>query len=270
RILPAGLLMSSGEDMARYLIAQLNDGRSGSTSILSPAGIAELQRDAVAIPGESWPGLKEARYGMGWYAGKRNGVAVIGHPGDASNFHADMMLVPEGRWGIVLLMNSLNRVSAERMLTIADGVLSLVVGQQPPPVPENNGMLQILQLVTAVATVQLLAMIWSAFTLRRLVRRAPGTVRGWLSIVRYVVAPLAFYVPLGLFFLVLVPLLAQMPQWRLFLISIPDIATVALVSGVAALAWAIIRTAVMYRVLRRGTRRVVPPAAVPAANVQTT
>ncbi|HZG65280.1 MAG TPA: hypothetical protein VEZ12_00955, partial [Herpetosiphonaceae bacterium] len=163
-----------------------------------------------------------------------------------------------------------NRVSGERMEVITDGVLNLVMGQQPPTVPENNGMLQILQLVTAVAAVQLLAMIWSAFTLRRLLRHAPGTVRGWLSIVRYVVAPLAFYVPLGLFFLLLVPLLAQMPRWQLFLISIPDIATVALVAGVAALAWAIFRTAMMFHVMRRRTPRVAAPAAAPARNVQAT
>ena len=269
-ILPAGLLMTSGEDMARYLIAQLNDGRYGSTTILSPAGIAEMQRGAVPVLNGVWGGIEEARYGLGWGAGKRNGITVVEHAGRSATFRADMILVPEGRWGIAVLKNSVNRVSGERMETITDGVFNLVMGQQPPPVPENNGMLQILQLVTAVAAVQLLAMIWSAFTLRRVVRRAPGTVRGWLSIARYVVAPLAFYVPLGLFFLVLVPLLAQMPQWRLFLISIPDIATVALVSGVAALAWAIFRTAVMFRVMRRRTPLVAAPAAAPARNVQAT
>jgi hypothetical protein len=262
--------MASGEDMARYLIAQLNDGRYGSTTILSPAGIAEMQRGAVPAQGGVWGGMEEAQYGLGWGAGKRNGIIVVEHPGRSASFRSEMILVPEGRWGIAVLMNSVNRVSGERMEVITDGVLNLVMGQQPPPVPENNGMLQILQLVTAVAGVQLLAMIWSAFTLRRLVRRAPGTVRGWLSIVRYVVAPLAFYVPLGLFFLLLVPLLAQMPQWQLFLVSIPDIATVALVSGVAALAWVIFRMAVMFRVMRRRTPRVAVPAAAPARNVQAT
>jgi hypothetical protein len=169
-----------------------------------------------------------------------------------------------------VLKNSVNRVSGERMETITDGVFNLVMGQQPPPVPENNGMLQILQLVTAVATVQLLAMIWSAFTLRRLVRVAPGTVQGWLSIVRYVVAPMVFYVPLGLFFLVFVPMLTQMQQWSLLLISLPDIGTVALVAGVAAFGWVMIRTAVLVRVLRRGTSHVVTPPAASVTPIQTT
>ncbi|HZG68103.1 MAG TPA: serine hydrolase, partial [Herpetosiphonaceae bacterium] len=267
--LPAGLLMASGEDMARYLIAQLNDGRYGSTTILSPAGTAEMQRGTVPIPGGVWGGFEEARYGMGWGGGQRNGVAAVGHPGDASNIHVDMILVPEGRWGVVLLMNSNNRVAPERMLAITDGVLSLVLGQQPPPVPDNWGMVDILRYVTALAMVQLLAMIWSVYTLRRLVRSAPGTVGGWLSIIRYVVAPLVFYLLLALVFLVGVRIIIPYP-WPLLLISFPDLGTVTLVSGVAALGWAIIRTAVLVRLLRRRVPRVVPPPAAHARNVQAT
>ncbi len=40
--LPAAFLISSAEDMARYLIAHLNAGRYGGASIISPAGLAEL------------------------------------------------------------------------------------------------------------------------------------------------------------------------------------------------------------------------------------
>ena len=45
--LPSGQLISSAEDMGRYLIAQLNEGRYGDAQILSPEGIAELHRPAV-------------------------------------------------------------------------------------------------------------------------------------------------------------------------------------------------------------------------------
>ncbi len=269
RLLPAGLLMASSEDMAHYLIAQLNDGRYGSATILSPAGIAELQRGAVAIPGGIWNGIEEARYGMGWGVGKRNGITVVEHAGDSSNFHADMILLPDDRYGVALLMNSNNRVAPERMLAIRDGVVSLLHGQQPPPVPGNWGMVDILRAVTALAVVQLLAMFWSAYTLRRLVRGGPGAMGGWLSVMRYVVAPLVFYLLLALVFLMGVRIIVPYP-WPLFLISFPDLGTVSLVSGVAALGWAIIRTAVLVRVLRRGTLPGVDPATVPARDVQAT
>jgi hypothetical protein len=269
RILPAGLLMSSGEDMAHYVIAQLNGGRYGGTSLLSPAGIAELQRGAVPIPGAAWPGLEEGRYGLGWMTGTRSGVPVIGHRGDTAHFHSAMLLVPEGRWGIMLLMNANNRISGERMFAITDGVLSLVVGQQPPAVPGNSGMLDVLRAITALAVVQLLMMIWSALTLRRLARSTAGAVRGWRSIARYGVAPLLLYLLLALVFLGGLPLLFSYP-WPLLLLSLPDMGTVALVCGVVALAWAGIRTAVMVRLLRRHAPRVVPATAAPARNVQAT
>jgi hypothetical protein len=61
--LPSGQLISSAEDMGRYLIAHLNEGRYGESQILSPAGIAELHRPAVDA---SSMGIKK-QYGMGWY-----------------------------------------------------------------------------------------------------------------------------------------------------------------------------------------------------------
>ena len=45
--LPSGQLICSAEDMAHYLIANLNGGRYGDAQILSDAGIAELHRPAV-------------------------------------------------------------------------------------------------------------------------------------------------------------------------------------------------------------------------------
>ena len=264
-LLPAGLLMASGEDMAHFLIAQLNDGRYDSTAILSPAGLAELHRGAVPTPDGAWPGLDEGQYGMGWFTGKRNGVEVIGHRGDSGNFHAAMVLVPEERRCLVLLMNANSRISGERMAAITDGVLSLVVGQPPsPPVASTLDLMDIiLRGILALAAMQLLAMIWSAYTLRRLVRGTPGMMGGWLSIVRYVVLPLVFYLLLALVFLVILPMLFRY-QWPLLLLGIPDYGTVALVAGVAALGWAIIRTAVALTALQRRSRVRVAGAPAPA------
>ena len=255
--------MASGDDMAHYLLAQLNGGRYDGTAILSPAGMAELQRGAVPVPDGSLPGLAHGRYGMGWFTGTRNGVAVIAHRGDSSTFHAHMLLVPEGQYGIVLLMNANNRISGARMAAITDGVLKLVLGQQPPALVAEPWDLvdTILWGILALAGVQLLAILRSAVTLRRLVRGAPGTVGGWLGIVRYLVAPLVVFLLLALIFLVGVPTLFRY-AWPLLLLSIPDYGTVALVAGVAALGWAVLRTTVLLGVLRRsGWSGDMPPTA---------
>lgn len=131
--LPAGFLISSAEDMAHYLIAHLNRGRYGETSILSPAGVAELHRPLAPI------GSAGAHYGMGWVSEEINGIAMLTHTGDTANFHADMILLPQSQWGLIMLTNANNtlvgQVAAIGTLgtwRIAAGLASLLIGQNPP------------------------------------------------------------------------------------------------------------------------------------------
>jgi CubicO group peptidase (beta-lactamase class C family) len=253
--LPAGHLMSTAEDMAHYLIAQLGGGRYGNVSILSPTGIAEMQRTAVGVPGGGGTSYDDAGYGMGWFTGNRNGVAMVGHSGDTADLHSDMIMMPEHGWGIVMLMNANNRVEPQRMREIAFGVASLLNGQQPASTEAtNSGATDILRIIVALATGQALTMIWSALTLRRFVRRAAeGNVGGWMSIVRHVVLPLLLYLPLALVFLVGVPMVFRNP-WPVLLLFYPDIGWVALAAGVLALGWTLIRTGIALSMLRTGRR----------------
>ena len=71
--LPAGFLVSDAADMARYLVAQVNDGRYGTASVLAPAGIAALHRPEVS---EGTPG-RDARYGMGWVTSTLGGQSML-------------------------------------------------------------------------------------------------------------------------------------------------------------------------------------------------
>jgi CubicO group peptidase (beta-lactamase class C family) len=53
--MPTGLISSSADDMAHYLIAHLNKGRYRGRSAVSPAGLAELHRLAAElVPGTSY------------------------------------------------------------------------------------------------------------------------------------------------------------------------------------------------------------------------
>jgi CubicO group peptidase (beta-lactamase class C family) len=57
--MPSSYLISSAQDMTHFLSAQLNAGRYGDESILSPEGVAAMHRPAVR------EGDKEDFYGMG-------------------------------------------------------------------------------------------------------------------------------------------------------------------------------------------------------------
>ena len=96
--IPDGYIISTAEDMSHYLAMYLGDGRYGDKVLLSPAGIAQMEAPAVAVAAGT-------DYGMGWYVTKWGGVDALYHGGDVSNFHAGMVLVPHGNWGIIILEN---------------------------------------------------------------------------------------------------------------------------------------------------------------------
>jgi CubicO group peptidase (beta-lactamase class C family) len=65
---PSSFLISSAEDMTHLLIAELNGGRYGNATLLSPQAMAEMQRPVVPI---GTTGLYSA---MGLDADEINGV----------------------------------------------------------------------------------------------------------------------------------------------------------------------------------------------------
>ena len=91
--LPAGGLASSAEDMARYLSVYFNDGRYGTTSLLSPASAELLQRPAVHT------GQDGVDYAMGWEVTQRHDITTVSHDGSGFNAHANVVLLPGTRLG---------------------------------------------------------------------------------------------------------------------------------------------------------------------------
>jgi hypothetical protein len=137
--MPSGFLISSAEDMAHFVIAQLNGGRFGATSILSPDGIAAMHAPGVAI------GAGEKTYGLGWMTGSVGGVPIVYHTGDHPDAHTMMFIEPSTRRGAVLLMNA-NNIPA--LLTayeeIQNGVARLLAEQEPTPAGLRLGVLYLL------------------------------------------------------------------------------------------------------------------------------
>ena len=126
--LPSGFLIASAEDLTHFLIAQLNGGRFGSTSVLSPEGIAAMQAPGVPI------GPGRGAYGLGWKTAPLGGVPVIQHYGDNYYYHGLAFIEPETRRGAVLLMNGNGALAgATAYKEIEEGVARLLAGQEPAP-----------------------------------------------------------------------------------------------------------------------------------------
>ena len=119
-------LMVSSEDMAHYMVAQLNNGTYGGNSVISSRGMARTHNSLM-------PGI---HYGMGW------GIKedTISHAGAMQNFRANVYMRNDDngdKWGIAVLINSMDLIGSDLMGRevpygdISSDLAQILHGQQP-------------------------------------------------------------------------------------------------------------------------------------------
>ena len=97
---PAGGLSATAADLARFMIAHLQNGKFESAQI--------LRADTAQLMHSRQLGLAPALNGMclGFYEESRNGHRIIGHGGDTIYFHSDLHLVLDHGIGFFVSYNS--------------------------------------------------------------------------------------------------------------------------------------------------------------------
>ena len=97
---PAGALAATAADLARFMIAHLQNGKFGNAQILRPETAAQMHSRQF--------GLSPALNGMclGFYEETRNGHRIIGHGGDTIFFHSDLHLMLENGVAFFVSYNS--------------------------------------------------------------------------------------------------------------------------------------------------------------------
>ncbi|HEY6352635.1 MAG TPA: serine hydrolase domain-containing protein [Candidatus Angelobacter sp.] len=100
---PAGSLSASATDLARFMIAHLQDGKFESAQILSP----EIAQQMHSRQNGFNPGLNAMA--LGFYEETRSGHRIIGHGGDTLYFHSDLHLVLDAGVGFFVSYNSAGR-----------------------------------------------------------------------------------------------------------------------------------------------------------------
>ena len=99
RAVPAGALVSSAADMARFLIAHLQRGRLGEVRILDQPTAEAMQRRALA----NHPAVSGLTYG--WQELHIGGTRILAQPGDRLHFTAAVFLLPELDLGLFVAYN---------------------------------------------------------------------------------------------------------------------------------------------------------------------
>jgi len=103
---PAGSVTSTAADMARFMLAHLQQGHLGSYDMLS-AQTAQLMHSPSE---DALPGFSSMAHGF--FHQTQNGRTVIGHGGDTIFFHTELDLLPEEGVGIFYSFNSRGREQA--------------------------------------------------------------------------------------------------------------------------------------------------------------
>jgi len=189
--LPAGYLISSAEDMAHYLIAEMNGGRYGNSSVLSSEGIALTQ--TAPSPGT---------YAMGWELIDSSGHRLINHEGGMQTFQTSVFFDPEERVGVFVAANVMSALDAfstphgsepldgQTVRGIGNTVFSMITNR---PLPDQGRGIRrlylIFDLVLLILTVLLVISI--ARMRRRYQRWKEQGITGWsvLSVLANFIVP---------------------------------------------------------------------------------
>ncbi|GGI57378.1 serine hydrolase [Winogradskyella haliclonae] len=127
---PAGSINSSVNDMTKWLITWINNGKYNDAQIIPENYIKEAMSSqavvASARPSEELPGVHFANYGYGWFLHSYKGHYMVEHGGNIDGFSASVGFYPSDKLGVVVLTNQ-NGSAVPRLVrnTVADYMLKV-------------------------------------------------------------------------------------------------------------------------------------------------
>lgn len=131
RLYPAGTAYSSLNEMARFAIAFLNDGKIDGKQIISPAVIEKMSAPHVRQLSAS----DDTNYGYGLFMNTNRGVRRLWHDGSMTGYVALLSFVPEQHLAVIILGNSNNVVLAKTQEKALEIMLSLKAREEAKPKP---------------------------------------------------------------------------------------------------------------------------------------
>lgn len=125
----AGGIISSVNDMSKWLIVQMNNGQlEGDKRLFSEESSRKMWAAHTMIPvskssRERYPTTHFRAYGIGWSLADYKGRKTVGHGGGYDGMYSRVMMVPEEKLGIVVLTNSMTGISTAIANTVLDEYL---------------------------------------------------------------------------------------------------------------------------------------------------
>ena len=96
---PAGSIFSNLQDLSRFVIAFMNDGRVDNKQVLDPKVIALMSSSRVPIPGGG------ESYGYGLMLREYRGFHLVQHNGSRIGYGSEIRMLPEQRVAVIVQTN---------------------------------------------------------------------------------------------------------------------------------------------------------------------
>lgn len=96
---PAGAVWSSVNDMAHYMIAELDGGVYEGKRIVSEEGLLKRRKPQVQMSSSRY-------YGLSWMVGESLGLEIVDHGGATLGNLSEFVFFPKTRSGVIILSNS--------------------------------------------------------------------------------------------------------------------------------------------------------------------
>ena len=126
----AGGIISSAEDMVKWMRFQLNNGINGKDTLFTKA-----QQMTMWTPHVSYPVSDRARevfggrnfngYGLGWGTSEYHGKQMVSHTGGYDGMYSAVTLLPGEKIGVVVLTNTMDGIGTMLSYEIIDKLLGL-------------------------------------------------------------------------------------------------------------------------------------------------
>jgi CubicO group peptidase (beta-lactamase class C family) len=237
----AGYLMSSGQDMGRYLAMFLSHGvTADGERVVSRHGLETML--TPGRPGKlgAWSDHADARYAMGWFVGGPWSEPAQLHPGRAPDSSALIAMFPRRDLAVVTLTNAANDLTLPGYPAAVDRVernaIDALIGD---PVDAGTSLHRYYLYVDLIALALLAAAAWALVRAARALRTRTRPRHRWRAI-----AGVATRAAGGLL-LVALPALAF--GWRASFLWQPDVFTVVVLLGALLLVTAALRLATLVR-----------------------
>ncbi len=102
----AGSITSNVNDLSKWVMMQLDNGKYNGKQVV-PSQVIQKTRESNTIVGQGrGKGNNFNTYGLGWFLKDKFGKKIVTHDGGANGFLSKTVLVPEDKFGYVILTNS--------------------------------------------------------------------------------------------------------------------------------------------------------------------